>query len=290
MDLTRRQFLTGSAVAAGGAVGLTTFGFDMAPAYAAGRQLKILRATETRTVCPYCAVGCSMIAYSMGDKALNSAQSLVHIEGDPDSPINGGTLCPKGASTLQLAVNEQPGASTRCTAAPGAHRVGAHLLGRRHGPPGPAREGRPGQAASPRRTTPATRSTATTGFALRRRGHHQQRGGLPHRQAHPRPGDGVPRTTGPSLTRSHGGQFGRLLRSRGHDQPLARFQEQRRHPGHRGQSGREPPLRLEVGPRRARRARARRSSTSTPASPARRPSPTCTPRSAPAPTSPSSAG
>jgi formate dehydrogenase major subunit len=105
MDLTRRQFLTGSALATGGAVGATKFGFDMAPAYAQVRSLKILRATETRTVCPYCAVGCSMIAYSMGDKALNSAQSLIHIEGDPDSPINGGTLCPKGASTLQLALN-----------------------------------------------------------------------------------------------------------------------------------------------------------------------------------------
>lgn len=105
MDLTRRQFLTGSAVATGGAVGLTTFGFDMAPAYAQVRSLKIMRATETRSVCPYCAVGCSMIAYSMGDKSLNTTPSLIHIEGDPDSPINGGTLCPKGASTLQLAVN-----------------------------------------------------------------------------------------------------------------------------------------------------------------------------------------
>lgn len=109
MDLTRRQFLTGSAVATGGAVGLTTFGFDMAPAYAQVRSLKILRATETRTLCPYCAVGCSMIAYSMGDKALNAAQSLIHIEGDPDSPINGGTLCPKGASTLQMALNGNRG-------------------------------------------------------------------------------------------------------------------------------------------------------------------------------------
>jgi formate dehydrogenase major subunit len=109
MDLTRRQFLTGSAVAGGGAVGLTKFGFDMAPAYAQVSSLKILRATETRTLCPYCAVGCSMIAYSMGDKALNATQSLIHIEGDPDSPINGGTLCPKGASTLQMALNGNRG-------------------------------------------------------------------------------------------------------------------------------------------------------------------------------------
>lgn len=105
MELTRRQFLKGSAVATGGAVGLTSLGFDLRPAYAQVRQLKIQQATETRTVCPYCAVGCSMIAYSLGDKALNAKPTLIHVEGDPDSPINGGTLCPKGASTLQLALN-----------------------------------------------------------------------------------------------------------------------------------------------------------------------------------------
>lgn len=109
MELTRRQFLKGSAIATGGAVGLTSYGFDLQPAHAQVRQLKIQRATETRTVCPYCAVGCSMIAYSLGDKALNVTPSLIHIEGDPDSPINGGTLCPKGASTLQLALNGNRG-------------------------------------------------------------------------------------------------------------------------------------------------------------------------------------
>jgi formate dehydrogenase major subunit len=105
MELTRRQFLKGSALATGGAATAGTFGFDLQPAYAEVRQLKILQATETRTVCPYCAVGCSMIAYTLGDKAPNTVPALIHVEGDPDSPINAGTLCPKGASTLQLAVN-----------------------------------------------------------------------------------------------------------------------------------------------------------------------------------------
>jgi formate dehydrogenase major subunit len=109
MDLTRRQFLTGSAAAAGATAGAAAFGFDLQPAYAQVRSLKIERATETRTLCPYCAVGCSMIAYSLGDKSLNATPSLIHIEGDPDSPINGGTLCPKGASTLQLALNGNRG-------------------------------------------------------------------------------------------------------------------------------------------------------------------------------------
>lgn len=105
MDISRRQFLKGSVAATGGAFGVTAFGFDLAPAAAAVRELKIDRATEVRTVCPYCAVGCSMIAYTLGDKSLNAKPSLIHVEGDPDSPINGGTLCPKGASTLQLALN-----------------------------------------------------------------------------------------------------------------------------------------------------------------------------------------
>jgi formate dehydrogenase major subunit len=48
-----------------------------------------------------------MIAYVLGDGSANTRPALVHIEGDPDSPINGGTLCPKGASTLQLAVNQR---------------------------------------------------------------------------------------------------------------------------------------------------------------------------------------
>jgi formate dehydrogenase major subunit len=105
VELTRRDFLKMSA-AGGAAVAWGSFGFDLSPAYAETTQLKISRATEVRTICPYCAVGCSMIAYKVGDKALNVAPTLVHIEGDPDSPVNGGTLCPKGASTLQLAMSQ----------------------------------------------------------------------------------------------------------------------------------------------------------------------------------------
>ena len=109
MEVSRRTFL--KAAAAGGA-GATwaTFGFDMEPAYAQVRELKISRATEVRSVCPYCAVGCSMIAYVGGfgeTQSFNTSPHLIHIEGDPDSPINGGSLCPKGASTMQLAVNAE---------------------------------------------------------------------------------------------------------------------------------------------------------------------------------------
>ena len=104
MEMTRRDFLKASA-AGGTAVAWGSFGLDLEPAYAESSQLKISQATEVRTVCPYCAVGCSMIAYRVGDGSDNVKPTLVHIEGDPDSPVNGGTLCPKGASTLQLAIN-----------------------------------------------------------------------------------------------------------------------------------------------------------------------------------------
>ena len=105
MEITRRDFFKASA-AGGVAVAWGSFGLDLSPAYAETSQLKISRATEVRTVCPYCAVGCSMIAYRAGDDADNVKPTLVHIEGDPDSPVNGGTLCPKGASSVQLAVNQ----------------------------------------------------------------------------------------------------------------------------------------------------------------------------------------
>jgi formate dehydrogenase major subunit len=105
MAINRRDFLKLSG--ATGAVGFASFGFDLTPAFAQVEALKISRATEVRSVCPYCAVGCSMIAYVTGHESFNTQSTLVHIEGDPDSPINGGSLCPKGASTMQLAVNEQ---------------------------------------------------------------------------------------------------------------------------------------------------------------------------------------
>ncbi len=55
-------------------------------------------ATVTPGVCPYCAVGCGQLLYTKGG-------TLIDIEGDPRSPINEGTLCPKGANAFQLAVN-----------------------------------------------------------------------------------------------------------------------------------------------------------------------------------------
>lgn len=91
MEFTRRGFLKASTV--GGAVAL---GFDLTRAHAEMRQFKIARTTETRSICPYCAVSCGVIIHTLGDKSKNATASVVHIEGDPDSPISRGSLCPKG--------------------------------------------------------------------------------------------------------------------------------------------------------------------------------------------------
>jgi len=101
LDLSRRSFLAGSATA----LGVTALGFDARPLQAAAQQLKIREAREFKTVCPYCAVGCGTIAYVHGSGGLNTRKTVIHVEGDPDSPINGGTLCPKGAAQMQLAVS-----------------------------------------------------------------------------------------------------------------------------------------------------------------------------------------
>ena len=102
MNLTRRDFLKAGTI---GGLAATVFGFDLAPAYAQLRALKIARATETRSTCPYCSVSCGVIIYTLGDKAVNVTPQVVHVEGDPDHPINRGTLCPKGASLQQDIVN-----------------------------------------------------------------------------------------------------------------------------------------------------------------------------------------
>ncbi len=101
MDMNRRQFfrVSGAGLAASSLVAL---GFSPTAALAEARNFKLARATETRNTCPYCSVGCGVIMYSLGDKAKNVTSSIIHIEGDPDHPVNRGTLCPKGAGLLDF--------------------------------------------------------------------------------------------------------------------------------------------------------------------------------------------
>jgi formate dehydrogenase major subunit len=104
METSRRNFLK---IAGLGGAAATVFGFDLKPVYAAVRELKISRATETRSTCPYCSVSCGVLIYTLGDKAKNVTPQVIHVEGDPDHPINRGTLCPKGASLEQDILNER---------------------------------------------------------------------------------------------------------------------------------------------------------------------------------------
>ena len=104
MNSTRRDFLK---IVSIGGIATTILGFDLTPAYAQMRALKISRTTETRSTCPYCSVSCGVIIYTLGDKAKNVTSQVVHVEGDPDHPINRGTLCPKGASLYNEITNDR---------------------------------------------------------------------------------------------------------------------------------------------------------------------------------------
>jgi len=103
-SLTRRQFLQFSAVSAAGlgASSLVELGFSPNQVLAEVREYKLSRTTETRNTCPYCSVACGLLMYSLGDKAKNAPAEIIHIEGDPDHPVNRGTLCPKGAGLLDF--------------------------------------------------------------------------------------------------------------------------------------------------------------------------------------------
>jgi formate dehydrogenase major subunit len=107
VEVTRRQFLNVGAVGAvgGSALGGSALGFNVAKADQVKQELRIQGATVSHSLCPYCAVGCSLLAYTK--KTGNGKVELLQIEGDPDSPVNEGTLCPKGASSLELAISHR---------------------------------------------------------------------------------------------------------------------------------------------------------------------------------------
>jgi formate dehydrogenase major subunit len=98
--MSRRQFfkICSAGVATSSAVGL---GFAPGSAVAEVRAFKLARTTETRGTCPYCSVSCGVIMYSKKDDASGKSK-LIHIEGDPDHPVNKGSLCPKGAGLLDM--------------------------------------------------------------------------------------------------------------------------------------------------------------------------------------------
>ena len=103
MSLTRRGFikLTGTGLAAS-SLGALGFGYTGEALCADVRPFKLAATTETRNTCTYCSVACGILIYSMGDRAKNAVSNIIHIEGDPDHPVNRGTLCPKGSALLDV--------------------------------------------------------------------------------------------------------------------------------------------------------------------------------------------
>ena len=100
MDFSRRDFLRASTSAvAGTAIGsLVGLGINLGPTTARAQELRIKNASAVPSVCPYCSVGCATLVHTVNGR-------IVNIEGDPRSPHNEGTLCPKGAAIYQLHIN-----------------------------------------------------------------------------------------------------------------------------------------------------------------------------------------
>jgi formate dehydrogenase major subunit len=95
--MSRRQFLKLSAGTLGGVAAIEMAGLGLQPGYAQPSG-QIKQGREVPSVCPYCAVGCGQIVTVADGK-------IIDIQGNYDSPVSVGTLCPKGAATYQLAVN-----------------------------------------------------------------------------------------------------------------------------------------------------------------------------------------
>lgn len=99
MNISRRQFLklTGATAAV---LALAELGFDEKVVMAETKKLKISGVKPTPTICPYCAVGCGILVYAKDN-------DVIYTEGDPDHPINQGTLCSKGTSLRQVFTSDR---------------------------------------------------------------------------------------------------------------------------------------------------------------------------------------
>jgi formate dehydrogenase major subunit len=122
VELRRRGFIkltsVGLATSTLSALGFAGAGAALA---AAVRPFKLAATSETRNTCTYCSVACGIIIHSLGDRAKNAHSSIIHIEGDPDHPVNRGTLCPKGSALLDI-VHAPTRLKTPQYRAPGTNR------------------------------------------------------------------------------------------------------------------------------------------------------------------------
>ncbi len=216
MGITRRTFIKGlgSGITAVGLadVVLTRSGWAgvVAPAKTKGTQV-------TTSICPFCGVGCGLIANTKGGK-------LINVEGDPDHPINQGTLCSKGQAVFEVVTSPRRLQKVRYRA-PGSRPLGREAPGVGHHHPGPAGQGHPGQGVHHQEPCRGDGQPHRSP-GLHRRGGDQQRRMLPGRQTHPGPGHRLFRASSPALTLVHRGLVGANFRTRRHDQPLERYRQQ----------------------------------------------------------------
>lgn len=100
-QISRRQFfkVTGTALASSS---MAVLGFSPSAVMAEVRQFKLAATSVARQTCTYCSVGCGILMYALGNGSMNAKRSVIHVEGDPDHPVNRGTLCPKGAGLLDF--------------------------------------------------------------------------------------------------------------------------------------------------------------------------------------------
>ncbi len=132
------------------------------------RPFKLTATTETRNTCTYCSVACGILIYSLGDRAKNAKSDIIHIEGDPDHPVNRGTLCPKGSALLDI-VHAPTRLKVPKYRAPGSNGIQAGLLGFR------ARPHRHADEAGPRREFHRQERRRDDGQSLAQ---HRHAGGL----------------------------------------------------------------------------------------------------------------
>jgi formate dehydrogenase major subunit len=102
MDFRRRQFLKISSGAIGTAVATeaTSLGANVSPVKDQTQKVPIQRRKQIASICPYCVAGCGQIGI------VSDEGQIIDIQGNPDSPINQGTLCLKGATAFQLVNND----------------------------------------------------------------------------------------------------------------------------------------------------------------------------------------
>jgi formate dehydrogenase major subunit len=103
MQISRRGFIKlSTATLAASTIDALGFAASRVALASAVRPFKLAATSETRNTCTYCSVACGILISSMGDRAKNARSNIIHIEGDPDHPVNRGTLCPKGSALLDI--------------------------------------------------------------------------------------------------------------------------------------------------------------------------------------------